>query len=130
MSFIPYASPPGGCVPWEYKEAAAMASCQVGLALTVTDGKLCPATGSTRPRYISMYGKPTAEGQQIPVLPVYADMKFVTRFSEDASALKVGDKVTIDETALYATATTASGVLEIVSMDGTAADAETIVRIS
>ncbi|MBP3413150.1 MAG: hypothetical protein J6K89_07805 [Oscillospiraceae bacterium] len=130
MSIKPYASPPGGCVPWEYMEAAVMENCQVGLALTVTDGKLCPATGSTKPKYISMYGKPTTEGQQIPVIPVHANMKFVTRFSADASAVKVGDKVTIDESGLYATATTADGVLEIVSMDGTAADDEVIVRIT
>lgn len=127
--FKPFASPPGGPIPWEYMEASAMADCQVGVALTVSEGKLVPATGSTKPTYISMYGKATEEGQVIPVIRVSPEMKFVTRFSADASAVKVGDKVTLDDTGRYATATTANGVLEIVSMDGTAAEDSVVVRV-
>lgn len=127
--FKPYTSPPGGPIPWEYLEASAMENCVVGLALTVTEGKLVPATGATKPTYISMYGKATEEGQVIPVIRACPEMKLVTRFSQEATGLKVGDKVTIDGTGCYATATTAGGVLEIVSMDGTAADDEVIVRM-
>ncbi len=125
----PYASTPGGPIPWEYMEASAMSDCVVGMALTVSEGKLIPATGSTKPTYISMYGKATEEGQVIPVIRTSSEMKFVTRFSADASAVKVGDKVTLDDTGCYATATTADGVLEIVSMDGTAAEDSVVVRV-
>jgi len=97
--------------------------------LTVSEGKLVPATGSTKPTYISMYGKATEEGQVIPVIRVSPEMKFVTRFSADASAVKVGDKVTLDDTGRYATATTADGVLEIVSMNGTTAEDSVVVRV-
>lgn len=127
--FKPYASPAGGPIPWEYLEASAMEGCVIGMALTASGGKLVPATGSTKPTYISMYGKATEEGQVIPVIRASSEMKFVTRFSADASAVKVGDKVTIDDTGCYATATTAGGVLEIVSMDGTDAEDTVVVRV-
>ncbi len=125
----PYTSPPGGAQPWEYMTAGEIEDCSVGMALTFNNnGQLMKAVGNSKPQYISMYGRPTEEGQVIPVIRANPDMLYVTSFSEDAAAIKVGDKVTLDGTGLYASATTEGGFMEIVSMEGTAAGDAVTVR--
>ena len=99
------------------------------MALTVTDGKLAKATATVKPTYISMYQGTVASGDRIPVLRVLPDTRFKTQLSAAGTALKVGDKVTIDTTGMLATATTTSGVLEIVQLIGTAIGDDVIVRI-
>ena len=57
----------------------------------------------------------------IPVIRVNKDMIFETTFAAAATSVKLGDKVTLHTDGLQVTGTTASGVAEVVYMDGTAA---------
>lgn len=129
MGFLIHDTKDGQPGPWEYLEASAIGDCKVGMALTVTDGKLAKASGTVKPTYISMYQGTVASGERIPVLRVLPDTRFKTQLSAAGTALKVGDKVTIDTTGMLATATTTSGVLEIVQIIGTEIGDDVIVRI-
>lgn len=129
MSIKPHTYRDGSPEPWEYLAAGEIADCQVGMALTMTAGKLAKATGSTKPTYISMYGKPVADGEQIPVIRVHEETVFETQFSADASAVKAGDLVTIDTTGTMATANTTDGVLEVVEIYGSNAGDAVLVRV-
>ena len=129
MAFLINDTKDGAPGPWEYLEASALGACKVGMALTLTDGKLAKATATVRPSYISMFEGTVASGDRIPVVRVLPDTRFKTQRSAAGTALKVGDKVTIDTTAMLATATTASGVLELVEILGTAIGDSVIVRI-
>lgn len=129
MAFLINDTKDGAPGPWEYLEASALGACKVGMALTLTDGKLAKATATVRPSYISMFEGTVAAGDRIPVIRVLPDTRFKTQLSAAGTALKVGDKVTIDTTAMLATATTASGVLELVEILGTAIGDSVIVRI-
>ena len=130
MSIKPQSYRDGQPTPWEYLEAGAIADCQIGMALTVESGKLVKASGNVKPSYISMYGKATEEGQQIPVIRADNETLYMTQFSTAAPAVKVGDKVTIDATGTMATANTVDGVLEVVQIMGNAEGDDVIVRIS
>lgn len=129
MAFLINDTKDGAPGPWEYLEASALGACKVGMALTLTDGKLAKATATVRPSYISMFEGTVASGDRIPVVRVLPDTRFKTQLSAAGTALKVGDKVTIDTTAMLATATTASGVLELVEILGTEIGDSVIVRI-
>lgn len=129
MAFLINDTKDGAPGPWEYLEASALGACKVGMALTLTEGKLAKATATVRPSYISMFEGTVAAGDRIPVIRVLPDTRFKTQLSAAGTALKVGDKVTIDTTAMLATATTASGVLELVEILGTAIGDSVIVRI-
>lgn len=129
MGFLIHDTKDGQPGPWEYIEASAIGACKVGMALTLTDGKLAKATETVKPTYISMYQGTVASGDRIPVLRVLPDTRFKTQLSAAGTSLKVGDKVTIDTTGMLATATTTSGVLEIVQINGTGIGDDVIVRI-
>lgn len=106
----------------EYLPAGAITP-KVGMALYQSSGNLAIATGTTAPTYISMCEKATActAGDLIPVIRVNHDMVFETNFSATATSIKLGDKVTLHATdGMQVTATTTSGVAEVVYMDGTA----------
>ena len=108
---------------------------KVGMALVQSGGNLALATGTNAPTYISMCEKdsPCTAGDIIPVIRVNKDMIFETTFAAVATSVKLGDKVTLqraegagnafitDIDGLQVTGTTASGVAEVVYMDGTAA---------
>lgn len=129
MAFLINDTKDGAPGPWEYLEASALGACKVGMALTLTDGKLAKATATVRPDYISMFEGTVVAGDRIPVIRVLPDTRFKTQLSAAGTALKVGDKVTIDTTAMLATNTTTSGVLELVEILGTAIGDSVIVRI-
>ena len=115
----------GGRIPGiEYLPAGAITP-KVGMALTQTGG-----SGTTTPTYISMVemDKACTAGDIIPVLRVLPDMMFETTFQAAASAIKLGDKVTLHTDGLQVTATKTNGVAEVVGMDGTAAGDRVRVR--
>ena len=117
----------GGRVPGiEYLPCSAITP-KVGMALVQSGGNLAIASGTTAPTYVSMIEKEAAcaAGDIIPVMRVLPDMVFETTFSTAASAIKLGDKVTLNTDGLQVTATTTSGV---VGMDGTAAGDKVRVR--
>ena len=106
----------GGRVPGiEYLPCSAITP-KVGMALVQSSGNLALATGTTKPTYISMIDKSAActAGDIIPVIRVLPDMIFETEFSASASAINLGDKVTLASDGLRVTATTSSGVAEVV----------------
>ena len=113
----------GGRVPGiEYLPAGAITP-KVGMALVQTNGQLALATGANAPTYISMCEKDRActAGEIIPVIRVGKDMILETTFAAAATSVKLGSKVTLHTDGLQVTGTTASGVAEVVYMDGTAA---------
>lgn len=67
-------------------------------------------------------------GDILAVIPVLPEYEFATQFAADASSLKAGTKVTIDADG-KATATTASGVFEILA-DGGVTGASIVGRFS
>lgn len=129
MAFKIYSTDDNRVPGIEYLPASAITP-KVGMALTQTTGQLELATGATAPTYISMCekdGKCTA-GDIIPVIRVGKDMILETTFAVAATSIKLGDKVTLYTDGLQVTATTASGVAEVVYMDGTASGSMCRVR--
>ena len=101
------------------------------MALVQSSGNLAIATGTTAPTYISMCEKDSActAGDIIPVIRVSKDMVFETNFSAAATSINLGDKVTLHASdGMQVTATTTSGVAEVVYMDGTASGSMCRVR--
>lgn len=113
----------------EYLPAGAITP-KVGMALVMSSGQLALATGANAPTYISMCERESActAGDIIPVIRVNHDMIFETEFSAAAASVKLGSKVTLNTDALKVTATTTSGVAEVVYMDGTASGSMCRVR--
>lgn len=129
MAFKIYSTDDNRVPGIEYLPANAITP-KVGMALTLTAGQLALVTDATAPTYISMCekdGKCTA-GDIIPVIRVGKDMILETTFAADATSIKLGNKVTLHEDGLRVTATTASGVAEVVYMDGTASGSMCRVR--
>jgi hypothetical protein len=129
MAFKIYSTDDNRVPGIEYLPAGAITP-KVGMALTQTDGKLAVASGTTAPAYISMCEKENAckAGDIIPVIRVGKDMILETTVAAAATGIKLGDKVTLHTDGLQVTATTASGVAEIVYMDGTASGSMCRVR--
>lgn len=119
--FLLHSTDDGRVPSIEYLPCSAITP-KVGMALTQTSGNLAIATGTTKPTYISMVEKASActAGDIIPVFRIDPDMIFETSFSASASSIKLGDKVTLHASSgAQVTATTTSGVAEVVYMDGT-----------
>ena len=97
----------------------------VGDALVLTSGKLAKAGATVAPEYISAQG-----GLGKNVLSVYQvepNQEWETTLST-AGELVVGSKVTLSSTADSVTATTTSGVAEVVSVAGSASGSAVVVR--
>lgn len=126
--FIPHIYRDGQPKGWKYMEASAIGDCQIGLALKVTSGKLAKAGSTDVPAYIAMYKGTVAAGDVIPVMPVDGSVEFETELSVQNTSIAVGAKYTIDTTGMMITATTASGVAEVIEADGTAIGSRVLVR--
>lgn len=121
--FLPHKNAAGNALPWETLPAGAITP-KAGMALIQTGGNLKIATGTSAPTYISMCERDSAcaEGELIPVIRVDHDTIYETTNSAAFSSVKKGDKVTLHESdGLQVTATTASGVAEVVDFDAAAA---------
>ena len=72
------------------------------------------ATGTTKPEYIYT-GKDitAAAGDKLSVIPVFPEYEFETSLSAAGTSLKEGQKVTVASDALRVTATTTSGVFQL-----------------
>lgn len=99
----------------EYLEAGAAIAC--GEALVLADGKLTKCGATVAPKYVAM-GDAKDAGAVIPVCRVESNQVYDVPVSAAPTSLKVGDKVTLDSDALGVTATTTSGVVTIVSLNG------------
>lgn len=131
MAFLVHSTDDHRVPHMEYHPCGAIQP-QVGMALVMNGGNLAIATGATKPTYISNRQDAAAReaGDIIPVLRVQSDTIFETTFAVAADAVKIGDKVTIHTDGMTVTATTESGVAEIVAMDGTAAGDKCWVRFA
>lgn len=129
MSFMIHKVDSGHVPGIEYLPCGAITP-KIGMALTQTAGNLAIASGTTAPTYLSMCERETActAGELIPVIRVGKGMVFETSFSAAATAVKPGNKVTLHTDGLHVTATTTSGVAEVVYMDGTASGSMCRVR--
>jgi hypothetical protein len=115
----------------EYRPAASLTP-RVGLALRWNDGKLAVNTGANKPVYICMTERSEAvdAGTMLPVIRVAPDIVFESQFIGSSAGVVPGNKLTIASDGLRVTATTANGVAEVVSLDGTAAGDKVRVRFS
>lgn len=102
-----------------------------GEAMVLSSGKLVKATGTTKPVFVSMEDVKTNDTtREISVYRIDPRMVFKVETSADASALNIGQKVTIDATGTKVTATTSSGVCTLVDMLGASASGDPVlVRI-
>lgn len=97
----------------------------VGDALVVTSGKLAKAGATDKPEYISAE---KASGKDVlSVYQVESNQEYETTLST-AGTLVVGTKVTLSSTSDSVTATTTSGVAEVVSVAGTTSGSAVVVR--
>ena len=100
------------------KELVATATTQYkhGCALKygASSGTAELATGTTKPEYIYA-GKDitAAAGDKLAVIPVLPEYEWESSFSAAGTSLKEGAKVTIASDALRVTATTTSGVFQL-----------------
>ncbi len=130
MAFLIHSYDDGQIRPWEYLPCDDIAI-SVGMALTMSSGHLVKATGTTKPTYISMTDATVAtDGDLVPVVRIDSGIIFETTNTAAMSDVGIGAKVTLHTDGLQVTATTASGVAEIVAKDA-AADAGSggVVRV-
>lgn len=132
MAFLIHSVDDDRIPAWEYLPCSAITP-KLGMALTQSSGNLAIATGTTKPTYISMCERSTActAGDIIPVIRVEPDIIFETTFSATATSIVPGNKVTLHASSgLQVTATTSSGVAEVISKDGSASGDKVRVRFS
>ena len=130
MAFLPYSYDDGQPRPWEYLPCSAITP-KVGMALVQSSGNLAIATGTTAPTYISMVDKDAActAGDLIPVIRVDHGIIFETTNSASLSGVNIGQKVTLHASSgMQITATTTSGVAELVSKEADATGSVCHVR--
>jgi hypothetical protein len=102
-----------------------------GMAMLLSSGKLAIATGTNKPEFICVeeHASAVSAGDLVTVVRVDHDTVYQTELSASGTSLNIGDKVTLHATSgMSVTATTTSGVAEIVGMDGTASGDTVYVR--
>lgn len=130
--FIPHSNNDGRVQPWEYLPCTGSDAPQIGMALVLSSGKLVKCTGTTKPTYICMVeaAAALAAGSLIPVIAVTPDQIFETTNQASLAGVAIGAKVTIHSDGCQVTATTTSGVAEIVEKDGDASGSRVLVKFS
>ena len=130
MAFMIHSYDDGEVRPWEYLPAGAITP-KVGMALVQSSGVFAVAGGTAKPTYISMIdcASQLASGTLIPVIRVDSGIVFETTNTAAMSGVSIGSKVTTSD-GLKVTATTGSGVAEVVYKDAAAdAGAGGVVRV-
>lgn len=129
MGFLIHSVDDNRVLGLEYLPCSAITP-KVGMAMVQTGGNLALASGTTAPTYISMCERKEActAGELIPVVRVQKDIIFGVPAQAAMTSVKLGDKVTIYTDGLQVTATTTSGVAEVVGMEDTAAGSTVFVR--
>lgn len=90
---------------------------------------LAPVSGTSKPEFVYVGKDITSAitGQIINVVPVLPEYEWETTLSASGTSLKKGQKVTISSDGTQATATTTSGVFELLT-DGGASGAKVVGR--
>lgn len=127
--FTYYQFDEGQVRPQEFLPGKAGEVFQVGEMLSVgADGGLTKCAATDTPAYLCL-GATQTDGT-VPCSRVVRSVIYDVPLSAAGTALKLGNKVTLGADALTVTATTASGVAELVRMDGTAAGDTVGVRFA
>jgi hypothetical protein len=101
--------------------ATAGESYKPGELLKLSSGAVTKASGTDVATYVCACELDTAaSGAKVACYRIDEETVYATSFSAAATAITVGLKVTVASDGLRVTATTASGVAEVVEMDGTA----------
>ena len=116
----------GHTPPIKYLPVTAGEDVTLGEALVLSAGKLTKCGATAKPAFMAV-GPKNAAGEA-PVIAFQDYMTFVTTLQAAGSSLKIGDKVTLHTDGAQVTATTASGVAEIVSMEGTTVGSSVLVK--
>lgn len=115
--------------PIEYKTATASETYAVGEALKVAGGAVTKCTGAVKPAYVCV-GPANAAGE-VPCVAVQDYMEFETTLGvapADSATVAVGSKVTLHTDGMQVTATTTSGVAEVLAIDGQTVGSRVVVR--
>lgn len=118
MAFKLYQMDTGITPPIDYVPATANEVFTVGEALKIASGAVTKCSGTTKPTFVCMG---PAENGNVPVMRVQDYMVFGTTLSAapgEGVTLAPGTKVTIAADGMQVTATTTSGVAEIVAIEG------------
>ena len=102
-----------------------------GMAMALSSGKLAIATGTNKPEFICVeeHESAVSAGDLVTVVRVDHDTLYATTLSASGTSLNIGDKVTLHASSgMQVTATTTSGVAEIMGMDGTGVGDTVYVR--
>lgn len=127
--FLVHRNQDGHVQPFESRAAGAITP-KTGLALYENAGVLAVAAGTTKPTYICVTnaGGAVASGTMIDVQRVDPGAVYETECTAAFTDVKAGSKVTLSADGLGVTATTTSGVAEVVQIDGTAIGSRILVR--
>ena len=119
--FVQVKTDDGHVAPYEQLPCSAITP-KHGMAMKLDSGKLAKASGTDKPEFICVeeHAAAVSAGDMVTVVRVDPQTEYETVLSAAGSSLNLGDKVTIATDGLRVTATTTSGVAEIVYMDGTA----------
>lgn len=115
--------------PIEYKAATTDESYAVGEALKVASGAVTKCSGAVKPAYVCV-GPANAAGE-VPCVAVQDYMEFETTLGvapTDSNTVAVGNKVTLHTDGMSVTATTTSGVAEVLAIDGQTVGSRVVVR--
>lgn len=115
----------------EYLDVTESEAVEMGEALVLASGKLTKCGATVAPAFIAMGVKAAADpDRKIPVCRVEKNQVYSVPVTAAPSALKIGDKVTLHTDGLQVTATTTSGVITVINLNGaTAIGDEIVVRI-
>lgn len=112
----------------EYLDVTTAEAVSEGEALVLTSGKLTKCGATVAPQFIAMASLAAdAEKRTIAVCRVEKNQVYEVPVSAAPTSLNVGDKVTLNTDGLQVTATTTSGVVTIVSLNGAAAAGDKVV---
>lgn len=114
------------CAPTVKELTAVSGSYEVGDALIISSGKLTKTSATVAPTHICAKTVTLTTAEEIPAYEVEANQEYETELST-AGSLTVGVKYTLAD-AQKVTATTTSGVAEVVSVAGTTAGSKVVVK--
>ena len=111
-----------------FYDATASEAISIGEALKLSSGKLTKCASTDKPEFIAIgqVGANDAD-RKVAVCRVEPNQVYEVPVTATPTSLKVGEKVTLSGDGLQVTATTASGVVTIESLNGATAAGDTIV---
>ncbi len=112
----------------EVLEVTASEAVVYGEALVLSSGKLTKCAATTAPAFIAMGAvAAAATNRKIAVCRVEKNQVYEVPVNATPTSLNVGDKVTLHTDGLQVTATTTSGVVTIVDLNGATAQGDKII---